>query len=942
MPPKGSRAKAVVDAPAGGGDPASKSTPGNGTEVVDNLPAEAEVTAGVSGLTIEEKLHALAATVVSDDTFLEDDSDEELEIDTTKSTHPHLRYTAILLFPVIPSREEDAAYLHTKASGPQLLEVYFKDVPTDIPPELVKEVMVTHPLRMRKQSAFAEGHCFHRVLHPVTGTDTDRIKGLVVQHAGDKHRWRHEFRHQLLGGTALLAHYPLLSCPLCGGHHYDKFHNPQILVASPTAKAGGVALICRRHGLSLHNILIHPSGRLVAAELHLDAFHITLVAVYFPADAAERKVFIRSVLGPAVDGVQPGSHLLIMGDFNLVEDPLLDRTSRKGTMKENEDLYRRCDTFRLSDAFRVLHPYKREFTFYSCANQTSSRIDRALISQSLLAHVEFVSHIMPADPISDHSFAVKAAFRMNTRVQLGPGLWRLPTYMLDRPGVRKVIEAVARQADSRGVCFEILISRLNTTLRVYAKEERKKVRATMTHLYQLVAGLKRAWMGDPGCARLKSLLVEKEAQLKGYQLARQERLHVMAQMKEEVLGEVASPHLSAKIKARKGRTQITELNAGGKLVKDNDAILGAASQYYRVLFGCDRQQVESAWSPAPGRSLSRRSAEAVCMAWSEEEVQNAFRSMAKDKAPGKDGLPKELFELHWDILGKHFMQLAWNFAATATLPTSTKDAVTILLHKKGGVVADRMKKVLHEVISPEQYGFLPGRKLSDAVGLVADVIEAAKNKDRDWYLLLVDFRKAFDSVSKGFLFTVLERMGFPSLFVDWVRGLHKDTRTSMLINGWMGEAVDVVSGVRQGCPLVPYLFLCAVEPLAQQAAARNLGLERGHWRLAYLGYANDTTQILQGEEQITGAEWLLVDFEAESGLATNKEKSSILPLGRNLNKQACKTDGFKWVKADEAERLLGVWVTPAGSCTPTWEKAFARIKEKLRQWETQYLTTGES
>ncbi|CAI7911482.1 unnamed protein product [Closterium sp. NIES-53] len=275
MPPKGSRTKAVVDAPAGGGDPASKSTPGKGTEVVDNLPAEAEVTAGVSGLTIEEKLHVLAATVVSDDTFLEDDSDEELEIDTTKSTHPHLCFTAILLFPVIPSREEltpmwvakacysrlqvsflhesdavkikqtavehkrqngltlhcfwlhqeDAAYLRTKALGPQLLEVYFKDVPADIPPELVKEVMVTHPLRMRKQSAFAEGHCFHRVLHPITGADTDRIKGLVVQHAGDKHRWCHEFRHQLLGGTALLAYYPLLSCPLCGGHHYDKFHN---------------------------------------------------------------------------------------------------------------------------------------------------------------------------------------------------------------------------------------------------------------------------------------------------------------------------------------------------------------------------------------------------------------------------------------------------------------------------------------------------------------------------------------------------------------------------------------------------------------------------------------------------------------------------------------------------------------------------------------------
>ncbi|CAI5471893.1 unnamed protein product [Closterium sp. Yama58-4] len=484
----------------------------------------------------------------------------------------------------------------------------------------------------------------------------------------------------------------------------------------------------------------------------------------------------------------------------------------------------------------------------------------------------------------------------------------------------------------------------------------------MGHLQRSVAELKQAWLGDPGCARLKTLLDEREAQLKSYQLVRQERLHVMAGVKEEVMGEVASPHLSAKIKSRKGRTQITELNADGKLVNDNEAILRAASQYYKELFGGDRQQAVSAWSPAPGRSLSQKSAEAVCAAWSEEEVKAAFRSMAKDKAPRKDGLPKELFEFHWDILGKHFMKLVDSFAATATLPTSTKDAVTILLHKKGGrdqlenyrpitllsftykviarVVADRMKRVLHEVISPEQYGFLPGRRLSDAVGLVADVIKATKNKDRDWYLLLVDFRKAFDSVSRNFLFTVLERMGFPSRLVDWVRGLHKDTRTSLLINGWMGEAVDVVSEVWQGCPLAPYLFLCVVEPLAQQAAAKNLGLGKGEQRLAYLGYADDTTLVLQGEEQIAEAERLLADFEVELGLATNIEKSSILPLGCNLNKQACKTDGFKWVKADEAERLLGVWVTPAGSCAPTWEKAVARIKDKLKQWETQHLTTG--
>ncbi|CAI5977731.1 unnamed protein product [Closterium sp. NIES-65] len=323
-------------------------------------------------------------------------------------------------------------------------------------------------------------------------------------------------------------------------------------------------------------------------DIHLDTFHVTLLAVYFPADVTDRKHFISRVLGPVVDAVHPGAHLLIVGDFNLMEDPLLDRTSKKGTTKENDVLYQRCSVFNVSDAFRVLHPYRREFTFYSCANQSSLRIDRVLVSQSLLSHVEFASHIMPADPISDHNFAVKAAFRMNTKVQMGPGLWRLPAYLIGRPGVRKVIEAVEKQVAANGDDFELLLSRLNAGLRVYATEERKRIRATMAHLQRTVADLKQAWLGDPSCARLKELLDEREAQLKSYRLARQERLHVMAGMNELVMGEVASPHLSANIRSRKEKTQIKKLSAGGVLVIGNKEILGVASQFYRDLFGTDR------------------------------------------------------------------------------------------------------------------------------------------------------------------------------------------------------------------------------------------------------------------------------------------------------------------------------------------------------------------
>ncbi|CAI5975375.1 unnamed protein product [Closterium sp. NIES-65] len=185
---------------------------------------------------------------------------------------------------------------------------------------------------------------------------------------------------------------------------------------------------------------------------------------------------------------------------------------------------------------------------------------------------------------------------------------------------------------------------------------------------------------------------------------------------------------------------------------------------------------------------------------------------------------------------------------------------------------------------------------------------------------------------------VLRNMGFPERFVAWVEGLHEGTTTKPLINGWLSEGIQVRSGVRQGCPLAPYIFLCAVEPLAQLAEKRKLGLSLAEQRLAYLGYADDTTLVLQGKCQIKKAVRALAKFAKESGLAMNKGKSVVMLLGVNLTSNPIASDGFKWAAADEAEHLLGVWITPNGSCRPTWEKALEDITGKLQKWHEKYLT----
>ncbi|CAI6008739.1 unnamed protein product [Closterium sp. NIES-65] len=82
----------------------AKVTGDTAVEVMDNV-------AGSSGLTVEEKSQAnqaYQAPLAAIDDFLEDDSDEELDIDIAKEDAFRLRFTTILLIPMVLSQETKA------------------------------------------------------------------------------------------------------------------------------------------------------------------------------------------------------------------------------------------------------------------------------------------------------------------------------------------------------------------------------------------------------------------------------------------------------------------------------------------------------------------------------------------------------------------------------------------------------------------------------------------------------------------------------------------------------------------------------------------------------------------------------------------------------------------------------------------------------------------
>ena len=95
--------------------------------------------------------------------------------------------------------------------------------------------------------------------------------------------------------------------------------------------------------------------------------------------------------------------------------------------------------------------------------------------------------------------------------------------------------------------------------------------------------------------------------------------------------------------------------------------------------------------------------------------------------------------------------------------------------------------------------------------LISVTPEPDREVDASRVILLLGFRKAYDTVSREFLFEVLQFFGFAEPFITLIRRLHDGTTARFSVNGVLSDPTPVVTGIRQGCPLAPLLFLLVAE-----------------------------------------------------------------------------------------------------------------------------------
>ena len=397
-----------------------------------------------------------------------------------------------------------------------------------------------------------------------------------------------------------------------------------------------------------------------------------------------------------------------------------------------------------------------------------------------------------------------------------------------------------------------------------------------------------------------------------------------------------------------------------KFVTSDKDILNACESFYKNIYSSsvqrgDCKETQNIFFPKTNQNMLTPEDKEKCeRLLTKEECLQALKDMSLNKTPGSDGLPVEFYKVFWSDISDHLLN-ALNYAYhKGQLSVSQKRGVIKLIPKKdtepyhvknwrpitllncdykiaAKAIANRLRNVIPKIINNDQTGFLKGRFIGENIRLIDGIINHTESNKIPGLLLFLDFEKAFDTVEWPFIWKTLDSFNFGRSITNWIMLCYQNIESCVLNNGWASNFFALERGVRQGCPLSPYIFLLCVEILAERIRT-NKDIEgifiKGN-EIKISQYADDTTLILNGSEKsLTSALHDLELFSTISGLKLNNKKTEArLWIGSNTYRvdQLCPEKNLKWIK--DKTKSLGVWIStnPTISINENYRERFGIV-----------------
>ncbi|VDL91436.1 unnamed protein product [Schistocephalus solidus] len=181
-----------------------------------------------------------------------------------------------------------------------------------------------------------------------------------------------------------------------------------------------------------------------------------------------------------------------------------------------------------------------------------------------------------------------------------------------------------------------------------------------------------------------------------------------------------------------------------------------------------------------------------------------------------------------------------------------------------------------------QFGFQERDGTAEATSLLHGILRHAVSAPRSIAVAVLDVAKAFDSVNHGTLLRAAEANGAPPLLLRLLASSYSRTTTFIL-----GTEVRCQRGVRQGDPLSPLLFNCALSE-AINYSDRQLGFDLAGTTVDSIAYADDLVLFAESPLRLQQRLDGLANGLSLAGMVLNSAKCAsfyVQALGKE--KSAC-------------------------------------------------------